>query len=91
MNNKNLLMTIVGSVMLTVATTAMASLPPRYLEVKDFSKCLTTKNMGTWESWCMPDVKPSLCPETSWEKLNHLTGLDEVPSCQEMLKDTRAR
>jgi len=56
-------------------------LPPKYLSIPDFQKCLATKNMGTWQSWCMPAKKPSVCAEQSWQQLNSLTGKDRVPDC----------
>jgi hypothetical protein len=46
-----------------------ASLPPKYLSVPDFQKCLSQKNMGTWKSWCLPENKLKGCPSSSWDKL----------------------
>lgn len=49
------------------------SLPPAYLSVKHFQDCLGTKNMGTWTSWCKPQVKPNQCPQASWDALQKET------------------
>lgn len=58
-----------------------AVLPPKYLSVTDFQKCLATKNMGTWQAWCMPATKLNECPDDSWKQLSDLVGKDRVPSC----------
>ena len=63
------------------AVLTQAALPPKYLEVKDFKKCLAEKDMGTYSMWCLPANKPEACPKESWEQLNNLTGQDKVPSC----------
>jgi len=70
-------------VLLIIGITAdgFAVLPPKYLSVADFQKCLATKNMGTWQSWCMPAKKLDACPNDSWKQLSGFTGKDRVPSC----------
>jgi leader peptidase (prepilin peptidase) / N-methyltransferase len=45
-------------------------LPPAYLAVADFKKCLATQSMGTWEAYCLPETKPDSCPQASWDSLN---------------------
>ena len=56
-----------------------SSLPPKYLSVPDFQKCLSQKDMGTWKSWCLPESKPKGCPSESWDKLKY--GQDSLPFC----------
>lgn len=58
-----------------------AVLPPRYLAIKNFKRCLATKNQGTWTAWCLPSQKPDRCPASSWHQLNQLTGSDKIPAC----------
>ena len=67
--------------LLTAAMETFAVPPPKYLEVKDFKKCLAEKDMGTYRAWCLPAKKPEACPKESWEQLNNLTGRDKVPGC----------
>ena len=59
----------------------LAALPPKYLAIKDFDRCLTEQDMGSYRAWCLPAKKPATCPESSWQQLNRLTGPDKVPSC----------
>lgn len=64
-----------------IAIAGQAVLPPKYLQVKDFKLCFSTKNMGTWEAWCMPSEKPVSCPNNAWKQLKALKQKDRVPSC----------
>lgn len=64
-----------------IIANGFAVLPPKYLSVANFQKCLATKNMGTWQSWCMPVKKPNACPDDSWKQLNGFIGKDRVPQC----------
>lgn len=72
---------LLGVLLVGIMANGFAVLPPKYLGVPDFQKCLSTKNMGTWQSLCMPASKPDQCPDNSWTQLNGLTGKDRVPSC----------
>ncbi|MEJ2793670.1 hypothetical protein WAE56_09645 [Iodobacter sp. LRB] len=68
----------------TTAGTAVngaAALPPKYLEIKDFKKCLKDKAVESYYILCMPDKKPAACPRASWKQLNALTANDKIPSC----------
>jgi len=65
----------------TAATQVFAALPPKYLEVKDFDRCLADKDMGSYHAWCLPAEKPIECPKDAWQQLNKLTGPDKVPAC----------
>lgn len=47
-------------------------LPPPYLSVKNFKKCLGTKKEDSYSVYCLPTTKPSLCPKESWKKLNEM-------------------
>ena len=64
-----------------VITNGTAMLPPKYLSVADFQKCLAAKDMGTWQAWCTPAKKPDACLDDSWKQLSELTGKDRVPKC----------
>lgn len=68
-------------VLTAVATSCFAVLPPRYLSVEHFDKCLADKQVRTFRVWCMPEKKPATCPSSSWEQLRMLKGRDEIPSC----------
>lgn len=46
-----------------------AALPPKYLRVPEFKKCLGTVHLGTANFFCMPDKKPGACPAESWKQL----------------------
>lgn len=79
---KDLLFLLLGALLLVgVMPNVFAVLPPKYLGVKDFQKCLATKNMGTWQSWCMPAKKLDACPDDSWKQLSGFIGKDRVPKC----------
>lgn len=56
------------------------SLPPQYLEVKDFKLCLETQDNGTWQSWCLPRKQPKACSDKSWAKLSRQ---NQLPLCDE--------
>ena len=58
-----------------------ASLPPKYLSVPNFQKCLSQKDMGTWKSWCLPESQPKGCPSKSWDKLKY--EQDSLPFCKQ--------
>lgn len=60
---------------------AASALPPRYLEVDQFQSCLASKQVGTYQQWCMPASKPDGCPSQSWDQLDKMQGNDKVPSC----------
>jgi hypothetical protein len=72
---------IFALILVLITTSALALLPPKYLSVKDFKQCLATKNMGTWEAWCLPKTKPDDCPDDSWQELNGFTGHDRIQDC----------
>lgn len=86
-------LTTLGITVATAACTAVspttpmlgnteASLPPKYLNVPQFNKCLGTKEVGTIQQWCLPSKRMDQCPEPSWEQLRNLTGRDRLPDCQ---------
>jgi len=67
----------------SLPSTPMASvLPPKYLSISQFKDCLATQQISTYRAWCMPSVKPALCPATSWAQLNALQGKEQIPACQ---------
>jgi deoxyribonuclease-1 len=53
------------------------ALPPKYLSVPGFKKCLSEKSMGTWTSICLPSKMPSPCAIDSWKQLTKM----DLPSC----------
>jgi hypothetical protein len=61
--------------------TAFGALPPQYLSITNFKQCLASKNMGTWQAWCMPTAKPETCPNDSWNQLSNLSGKNRLPAC----------
>ena len=63
------------------AETGVGALPPKYLEIKEFQKCLADKSMGTATAWCLPVKKPASCPRKSWHQLRGLTGEDKILRC----------
>ena len=65
----------------TTALNSFAVLPPRYLGVKSFQKCLSTEPQGSAKVWCTPARKPAACPKASWKQLAALKGPDQVPAC----------
>lgn len=78
---KYFLLIIFAIGVLTAEAAAINVLPPKYLSVKNFQKCLGTKSMGTWNSWCIPKHKPLFCPKSSWEALNNLQKTEPMPKC----------
>ena len=59
----------------------MTVLPPAYLQVAGFQRCLGEQTVGTHRQWCLPVARPVKCPEASWQQLNQLQGRDRVPAC----------
>jgi hypothetical protein len=52
-------------------------LPPSYLGIHGFKNCLSTKNMGSWQSYCIPNAKPQNCEQNSWNSLKN----ENLPIC----------
>lgn len=65
------------SVFLLITANTFAALPPKYLQVDGFQNCLKTKDMGTWQSYCIPKNKPKFCKESSWQQLQTMN----LPAC----------
>jgi len=72
---------LIGFLLASVVLDSAAALPPKYLEVKDFRRCLATQQIGSYRAWCIPAAKPESCPATSWDQLQALGGKDQVPDC----------
>ncbi len=49
-----------------------AALPPPYLQVSGFKKCVAIKDMGSWKAYCLPKYRPALCDKQAWQKLQQL-------------------
>lgn len=64
-----------------LTVTSFAALPPKYLEVKAFDKCLAEQQQSGFQTWCLPAKKAAACPATSWKQLRALKGPDAVPHC----------
>jgi hypothetical protein len=62
---------------------ASAALPPKYLSVPDFDRCLSQADApgGTYRTWCLPPSKAAACPAASWKQLRALTGQQALPPC----------
>ena len=56
-------------ILMLLTNYTFAMLPPEYLQVANFKKCLAVKNMGSWQALCLPSIKPQNCPPNSWSKL----------------------
>jgi len=78
---KHLRQSLIISSLVATAAIAHAAMPPKYLEVKDFKKCLAEKHSDTYSAWCMPEKKVKACPSVSWKQLRALKGQDALPSC----------
>ncbi|MEB4636807.1 hypothetical protein [Burkholderia contaminans] len=63
------------------ASSCLAGLPPKYLSVEKFDKCLADKQVNTSRAWCLPEKKPDTCPGSSWDQLRQLKGRDKIPRC----------
>lgn len=68
--------------LLVMAGAANAALPPQYLSVPQFDRCLATQDHGSYQSLCMPAKRPKACPADSWAQLSALTGAQRVPACE---------
>lgn len=74
---------VFATTLMTGFTNGFAALPPKYLGIKDFDKCLTDKQVDTYRAWCIPVRKPKACPKSSWKQLRSLSGQDRIPRCSE--------
>lgn len=45
---------------------------PKYLDVKNYKKCLGIQEYRGWEGYCMPTKRPSECPKKSWDTLQEM-------------------
>lgn len=52
------------------AVNSYAALPPRYLSVPRFQSCLGVEKKSTWTAYCLPQFRPTACPEASWTLLS---------------------
>jgi hypothetical protein len=71
------------AVFLAGTGSAFSALPPKYLGVSDFKKCLAEKQQETMTSVCLPTQKPKMCLANSWRQLQALKGKDAVSPCLE--------
>jgi len=74
---------VLATTLMTIVTSSFAVLPPKYLGIKDFDKCLADKQIDTYRAWCIPARKPNDCPKSSWKQLRALSGQDRIPRCSE--------
>ena len=72
---------VTGLLLAAVATASVAALPPKYLGIKDFKRCLAVRQFATYRAWCMPAAQPESCPAASWAELKALTASERVPAC----------
>jgi hypothetical protein len=54
------------------------SLPPQYLQIKDFKLCLMEEKISTYTQYCIPYYKPDSCFVASWKQLIKL----DIPRCK---------
>jgi len=47
--------------------------PPKFMSVEGWKDCMESKDMGSWDAWCLPAQKPksNKCLEKSWKELQH--------------------
>jgi hypothetical protein len=64
-----------------LSANSFAALPPKYLQIKDFKKCVKEKEVDSYRIVCMPEKKLTACPRASWKQLNALTENDKIPAC----------
>jgi hypothetical protein len=57
-------------ILLMSTSFCFAVLPPKYLTVPAFDKCLKEKKVDSHTAWCLPKNKPVTCPKESWAKLS---------------------
>lgn len=74
---------VLATTLVTLVTSGFAVLPPKYLGIKDFDKCLTDRQVDTYRALCIPASKPNACPRASWKQLRLLNGQDRIPRCSE--------
>ncbi len=72
---------LVGWLLPVAVIPGFAALPPKYLEIPQFDRCLAEQDQGGYRTWCLPDARPAACPEASWKALEALRGGDQVPPC----------
>jgi hypothetical protein len=53
-------------------------LPPAYLRVPQWQKCVASMTCGSAQFVCLPNVKPAGCPDQSWKLL---TGKRLITDC----------
>ena len=73
--------TLIAWLLAIVALNSAAALPPKYLGIKDFKRCLATQQIDSYRAWCIPAEKPGICPATSWDQLKALSGKDRLAEC----------
>ncbi len=78
---KNTFRSILGLCLAMVCVFCAAALPPQYLQVDKFQKCLAQESKGSYSAWCMPSKRMKACPKASWKQLGELKGRDAVPPC----------
>ena len=59
--------------------TAYALVPPKYLSVPQWQKCVGQVKKGTAQFICLPYAKPSACPAKSWKILTNQKLVDICP------------
>lgn len=64
-----------------MATSSLAALPPKYLSIQGVESCLCETTRESAQFVCLPKTKRSTCSAASWKKLQALKGKDAVPAC----------
>jgi len=54
---------------------------PPFMFVPDYQDCLSTKDMGTWVSWCLPSTIANGCPLDSFNMLKEGPMAFDGPMC----------
>lgn len=58
---------------------ATTLLPPKYLSVNKWQKCVGSMTKGDAKFVCLPSSKPKHCSKRSWKKLIKLKELNSCP------------
>jgi hypothetical protein len=68
-----------GITIYLLANTCWSMLPPKYLRVPHWQRCVGTTTQGTAKFVCLPHFKPMNCSSESWRMLNGEQMLDHCP------------
>lgn len=65
------------SLLLASFSIIAGGMPPKYMAVEDYDKCVKSYATDNGRAVCIPLKKPKACPKDSWKELKGLGELDE--------------